>query len=61
VTAPCVRVVYVVAFWMMVVVTWVVTKGNVEELLSDNVGRMIEEDEELIHPAGAEPKPAVKG
>jgi hypothetical protein len=38
-----------------------VTKGNVEELLSDSVGRMIEEDEELIHPAGAEPKPAVKG
>jgi hypothetical protein len=53
--------VYVVAFWTIVVVIWVVAKGSVEELLSDNVGRMIEEDEELIHPAGAEPKPAVKG
>lgn len=60
-TAPCVRVVYVVAFWTIVVVIWLVTKGSVEELLSDNVGRMVEEDEELIHPAGADPKPAVKG
>ena len=52
--------VYVVAFWMIVVVTCVVTRGNVEELLLDNVGR-IEEDEELTHVAGADPKPAVKG
>jgi hypothetical protein len=52
--------VYVVAFWIMVVVTWVVTKGSVTELLGDKVGR-IDEDEELTHPAGADPKPAVNG
>ena len=60
VTPPCVRVVSVVAFWTMVVVIWVVTKGSVTELLSDVVGRMMA-DEELTQLAGAEPKPAAKG
>ena len=54
----------VVAFWMIVVVTCVVTRGRVTELLlvEETVESMEEdEEEELTHAAGAEPNPAVKG